>query len=180
MRRNERHDMLTPTPRQVLGPYFLPDSPIRSSVASQGANAIKLTGKVTDTNGKSLSGVVMHFWLASDKGFYDNQDSQGKAFPLDPAQHRLRCRVITDAKGEYSFQFVRPGNYPLGNGQMRPAHVHVLLVRGAGHRQLVTQLYFPDDPYNEHDIPGDDFFQPELLIDFTQGQNDGHFNFVLK
>lgn len=49
----------------------------------------------------------------------------------------------------------------------------------------MTQLYFDDDAQNSHDIPGDDFFQPELALQLapaarTPGVKQvGTYNFVL-
>lgn len=178
---------LPPTPRQVLGPYFLQNSPIRQQMFPDGAAGarIRYSGQVLSTNGKPVAGAVVHIWLADANGSYDNQDAKGGAHPLPPEKHRYRGRVITDANGRYSFECIRPGNYQVGPGAWRPAHIHVR-IDAAGFNKLVTQLYFADDPYNEHDLEGDDFFQPELVAPLqpekpVSGQaQTGTFSFVLE
>lgn len=174
---------LKTTPNQVLGPYFLPNSPLNKNLVIPGetGTVIKIAGRVLDVYGTALSAATVHVWLADPHGHYDNQDEHGDAHPIPPADQKLRGRIITDASGNYDFTALRPGNYPLENGQRRPAHIHVI-VEAAGFKRLVTQLYFTDEPLNQHDLPGDGFFKPELLVPMqadAAGVLVGNFDFVL-
>ena len=46
----------------------------------------------------------------------------------------------------------------------------------AGHAPLTTQLYFPDDPFNE----GDPFIRKSLVIDIEgKDEKRGSYDFVL-
>lgn len=165
----------------------MPNSPKTKNLIPQGATGISLEvrGKVLDTAGAPIKDAVIHVWLADPRGIYDNQDKQGRPLKLPPNQQKLRGQVSTDAQGDYSFRSLRPGNYPLGNGQMRPAHIHIL-IEAPGYKTLITQLYFADDPFNQKDLPGPGFFQPELVIQLKTAAPgaavnlEGEFHFVLE
>lgn len=180
-----------PTPAQVPGPYFLPDSPLSDHLdltpAKTEGNPFEISGQVLSTGGKPLAGATVHVWLADPRGVYDNQDSEGNPVALPPEKHRLRGRVVTDENGSYSFRGLRPGNYALspGGNDYRPGHIHAM-VEAEGYRTLVTQLYFPDDRFNDRDLEGDGFFKPELAVQMQPALPDGKtvqrgtFNLVLK
>ena len=167
-----------PTPEQVLGPYFLPNSPLSKNLdltpAKATGNPFAITGQVVSTDGKLIAGATVHVWLADPQGVYDNQDSKGAPVNLPPDKHRLRGRVVTDARGSYAFQALRPGNYSLspGGDDFRPGHIH-LKVEASGYKTLITQLYFPDDGYNADDLEGDGFFKPELAVHMQPALADG-------
>lgn len=177
---------LSVTPKQVQGPYFLPNAPWRSNLipANMKGQEIAISGKVMATDGTPLSGATVHVWLASPTGHYDNEDAQGNAISIPPSKQVLRGRINTDAAGEYTFVCLRPGNYFLGAGQVRPAHIHVK-VEAPGYKTLITQLYFTDDQFNLKDLPGDEFFQPQLLVPLTPSspqpgvRQTGRFDFVI-
>jgi protocatechuate 3,4-dioxygenase beta subunit len=60
---------------------------------------------------------------------------------------------VTDDEGRFSFLTIRPGAYPWGNhhNAWRPAHIHFSLLGRAFAQRLVTQMYFPDDPFFDFD-----------------------------
>lgn len=180
---------LQATPQQVLGPYFLANSPVLApfdlTAAGGKGDKFELSGQVLGTDGAIISGATVHVWLADTKGVYDNQDAKGNAVNLPPARHRLRGRIVTGADGKYSFKAVRPGCYAIQPGVFRPGHIHIK-IEAAGYQTLVTQLYFQDDDYNDQDLEGDGFFKPELVIHTSPAIPDGKsvqkgvFNFVLE
>lgn len=88
---------------------------------------------------------------------------------------RLRGKLRTDAKGAFMARSVLPGRY-LNGRRYRPAHIHVK-VSAPGHAPLTTQLYFPDDPYND----GDPFIHRSLIVDLSRVRGDAaaRFDFVL-
>jgi catechol 1,2-dioxygenase len=143
---------------------------------------------VLGTDGKAIANATVHIWVADPNGRYDNQDDHGNPIAgLPVASLGLRARIITDARGRYSFKCLRPGNYPLDpqGKDLRPSHIHAR-VDAPGYKTLVTQLYFIDDGWNEHDLPGEDFFQPELVVHTTPALPEpgvtlqGVFNFVIE
>ena len=190
--KTKRSTRFQPTPSQVLGPYFLEGSPLKKSLLDLTAGGtgeqIEVIGQVLSADGNVLSGATVHVWLADENGVYDNQDKDGSPIKIPVSKHRLRGRIVANARGMYRFKFVRPGNYPVGPGtnEVRPSHIH-LKVELQGYKTLVTQLYFQDDAeHNSHDLPGDDFFKPELALNLRPALPDGTtvqratFNLVLE
>ena len=175
------------TPQQVLGPYFLPQSPLQQNLFPSGTKGskIKISGQVLSSDCQPLAGAVLHVWLADPNGDYDNQDAHGNPINIPAAKQVYRGRLLADKNGNFSFNCLRPGNYYDSGAQLwRPAHLHVM-IEASGYTRLVTQLYFQDDAHNTHDIAGDDFFQPELVVQLTPAVavsgsvQSGIFNFVL-
>lgn len=151
----------------------------------------RLTGQVLSTDGTNVPNPTLHVWLADPDGIYDNQDAAGNPLDLPPSQHSYRGRVTAETillSNSYSFTFLRPGNYPIPDEglEARPAHVHVL-VEAEGYSELITQLYFQDDPYNQLDIKRPGFFKPELVVHYVPvttflfaDTQVGVFNFVMR
>ncbi|MFF9350262.1 carbohydrate-binding protein [Streptomyces sp. NPDC014734] len=150
-----------PTHEQIEGPYFKPNSPLRSSLVDASTPGVRLTvsGYVFGRSCKPISGVLLDFWQADTNGAYD---MNGFAF---------RGHQFTDQSGAFSLTTIVPGLYP---GRTR--HIHVK-VQAPGSRILTTQLYFPDEPRNNTDM----LFDPALLMnvrDIGSGR-EGTFDFVL-
>ena len=146
-----------PTPPQIAGPFFLPQSPERSSLIDTGmtASRMRLRGQVLDTGCKPVPGALIDFWQCDDKGEYDNQG------------YRLRGHQFTNNVGQFVLETLVPGAYP-----GRTPHLHVRVQRKGG-PVLTTQLYLPGRPGNSDDF----LFDPRLLIE-ARGQ-DYFFSFVL-
>ncbi len=175
------------TPSQVEGPYFIANSTQKRKLYPTGVNgsALTISGQVLDQNGTPLASAQVSIWLADPQGRYDNQEDNGDPKPITVAQQVYRGRVITDKSGNYAFDCLRPGNYFDDGWQLwRPAHIH-LKAEAKGYKDLTTQLYFDDDAQNPHDIPGDDFFLPELALQLAPAipavgvVQKGTFNLVL-
>jgi protocatechuate 3,4-dioxygenase beta subunit len=134
------------TEASIEGPYYRSGAPDRTDLTEPGMAGVPLTieGRVSTIGCKTpLANVELDLWQANHAGHYDNDGSM-------PAGHLLlRGKVRTDDDGRYRVKTIVPGRYLNGN-QYRPAHIHVKL-RAAGYALLTTQLYFPDDPYNEID-----------------------------
>ena len=131
------------TTTDILGPYYRPDSPLRSNLIVKGEEGIPV----------ELSGIICHkdcispyknakieLWHCSSKGVYDNTS----------AAYKNRGTVYTDDKGRYSFKTVLPVPYDIGNGKFRPAHFH-MMISAAGYQPLITQLYFSGDVHIAED-----------------------------
>ena len=113
-----------PTPPDVLGPYYEPDAPVRTSVGS----GYVLTGAVLATGScEPIPDARIEFWLANPEGEYDDAH---------------RATVPAGAGGTYRFE----SNVPVSYGG-RPPHIHVR-VTAPGYRELVTQHY-PEDGQTE-------------------------------
>jgi protocatechuate 3,4-dioxygenase beta subunit len=173
------------TPAQVLGPYYLPNSPQQSKLFPDGATGheIHIEGQVMHPDLDPAAGAVLEVWLADPDGRYDNQDDSGDAHNIPQDKMVYRGSIVCDAEGYYSFQCLRPGNYfndgPGDAALWRPAHIHVKI------GDWIGQVYFEDDPQDYHDLKGPGFFQPSLVVMLTPASpvpgkvQRGIFNFVV-
>jgi catechol 1,2-dioxygenase len=108
-----------PTQPDMLGPFYEPNAPVRSSVGS----GYVLTGAVLSADGcEPVRDARIEFWLANPRGEYDDAH---------------RATVFAGERGRYRFE----SNVPVSYGG-RPPHIHVR-VTAPGYRDLVTQHY-PD------------------------------------
>jgi len=147
------------TPRQTEGPYYLPRSPLKASLRADAPGApLVLQGYVLDTRCRPLPGAWLDLWHADASGAYDNHG------------FRLRGHQFADAGGRYRFETIVPGLYP---GRTR--HFHLKLRAAGARRELVTQLYFPDEPENARDA----LFRRELLLRIDLAAGVARFDFVL-
>lgn len=150
-----------PTPDQMEGPYFKPNSPPRTNLVTPGTAGTRLTvsGYVFGRNCVPLPGVLLDFWQADNAGAYDM------------AGYAFRGHQFTDATGAFSLRTIVPGLYP---GRTR--HIHVK-AQAPGEPVLTTQLYFPGEPRNSTDA----LFDPALLMNVrgAGGGKEGSFDFVL-
>ncbi|MGH2856984.1 MAG: protocatechuate 3,4-dioxygenase subunit beta [Solirubrobacteraceae bacterium] len=108
-------------------------------------------GRVFDTEGKPLRHTLVEVWQANSAGRYLHRWDRWPA-PLDP-NFSGAGRCLTDSAGRYRFTTIKPGPYPWGNhyNAWRPAHIHFSLMGRAFTQRLVTQMYFPGDPFFPYD-----------------------------
>ena len=117
---------LVPTAEMTLGPFFPREfAQGANDLAGDVANAIEITGRVTELDGKPLDNLVLEIWQADAAGRVDNPDFLGWG------------RAATDAKGEYRFRTVLPGALP-----GRAPHINFLILYSGLMRQLQTTLFF--------------------------------------
>src|ERR671913_2361538 len=106
-----------PTQPDMLGPFYEPGAPVRTSVGS----GYVLSGAVlAAAECKPIRNARIEFWLANSRGEYDDAH---------------QASVFADERGEYLFK----SNVPVSYGG-RPPHIHVR-VRAPGYEELVTQHY---------------------------------------
>ena len=116
----------------TLGPFFPPEfAQGVNDLAPGAAEAIEITGRVTELDGKPLDNVVLEIWQADPDGRFDNPKFGGWG------------RAATDAHGEYRFRTLRPGAVP-----GRAPHINFLVLYSGLMRQLQTVMFFAssDDP----------------------------------
>ncbi|HZK32793.1 MAG TPA: protocatechuate 3,4-dioxygenase subunit beta [Corynebacterium sp.] len=104
-------------------------------------------GRVLGWDGKPVPDTLIEVWQANSAGRYRHKNDSWPA-PLDPHFNGV-ARTLTDTNGNYSFYTVMPGAYPWGNhhNAWRPAHIHFSLYGRQFGERLVTQMYFPNDPF---------------------------------
>jgi protocatechuate 3,4-dioxygenase beta subunit len=151
-----------PTPPATAGPFFTPNSPLRTSLREKGVPGVPivLTGHVVSRGCEPVAGAMLDFWHADGDGEYDNEG------------FRCRGHQFADAGGRFRLESVVPGLYP---GRTRHFHVKVQAPRRG--RVLTTQLFFPNEPRNQRD----GIFRPDLLmaVDPAGEMKQARFNFVL-
>jgi protocatechuate 3,4-dioxygenase alpha subunit len=119
---------LVPTAEMTLGPFFPREFAAgMNDLAPAAADAIEITGRVTELDGKPLDNLVLEIWQA---------DSRGR---LDSASFAGWGRAATDAQGHYRFRTILPGAV-----SGRAAHVNFLVLYSGLMRQLQTAMFFDD------------------------------------
>jgi protocatechuate 3,4-dioxygenase beta subunit len=164
------------TPPQTPGPFYPgeshflhPDSDLTTipghSARAQG-QVVYLQGQVLDQLCRPVPGATVEIWQACASGRYNNPNDPNTA-PLDP-HFKYWAEAVTDANGRYSFKTIIPGAYPADVGWIRPPHIHFKVSR-LGYRELVTQMYFKGNEYNDRDLILQDIAQSErasVIVDF--------------
>jgi catechol 1,2-dioxygenase len=169
------------TESTVLGPFYVPGSPLReygANIAAElGAGVPALVhGRVLDLHGEPIAGAEVDVWQNGDDQLYAVQR------PEAPEDH-LRGRFITREDGSYAFVAVRPTPYPIpddgpvgrmlevtGRHPWRPAHVH-MIIRAEGYRTLTTHVFDVDSKYLDSDAVF--AVKPSLTRQFvTHGPDD--------
>jgi catechol 1,2-dioxygenase len=101
----------------MLGPFYEPDAPVRTSVG----RGYLLSGTVLGAaECKPIPNARIEFWLANSRGDYDDAH---------------RATVFAEERGRYRLE----SNVPVSYGG-RPPHIHVR-VTAPGYEELVTQHY---------------------------------------
>ena len=153
------------TASDVEGPMYTVEPPFRKKIyeeyegISPDDDVLFVRGAVTSTSGAPLPEAIIDVWQTGPSGGYDVWDES-------QPEGNFRGRIRPEADGSYEFQTMLPRPYtvptqgPVGRyldavGQhpWRPAHIH-FKVTAPGHRTLITQVFFPDDPYLENDTIG--------------------------
>ena len=149
------------TPSTTAGPFYKPESPLRSdlTVGEVSGTRLRVGGHVVDRSCRPIANAIVELWQADGNGEYDNSG------------HRLRGYQRTDAQGRWSFTTIFPAPYP---GRTR--HVHFKVQR-AGGAVLTTQLFFPGEPGNQRDR----LFRTQLLFDVANSGSErlGRYDFVI-
>lgn len=110
---------------------------------------VAIAGRVLDGDGKPVNDAAVELWQANSHGRYASpEDTQDK--PLESA-FRGYGRSLTNDAGEFRFRTIKPGRVPGPQGRMQAPHLNVTIFMRGLLKQLVTRVYFPDDPANADD-----------------------------
>jgi len=141
---------LLTTPSQTVGPYLRIGFTALAvdAIASARAPGERLTieGRVVDGDGKPVNDAVIEIWQADAGGKYAAAGNAAAAAPF-----RGFGRIMTDPNGAFRFATVKPGSVPGPNGAMQAPHLVVTVFMRGLLKQLLTRIYFPDDPANASD-----------------------------
>src|SRR4029079_305517 len=124
------------------------------------ADVLIVGGRVTSAGGgEPLPEAIVDVWQTGPDGASAIWDERQPAF-------NFRGKIRPDADGNYAIQTMLPKPYTVptdgptgryleavGQHPGRPAHIH-FKVTAPGHRPLVTQVFFPGDPYLDDDTIG--------------------------
>jgi catechol 1,2-dioxygenase len=149
------------TESTVLGPFYVPGSPVREYGANLAAEDEAGTpafvhGHVRDTAGRPIAGAELDVWQNGADELYAVQR------PEAPEDH-LRGRLHSRDDGSYAFIGVRPVPYAIphdgpvgrmleatGRHPWRPAHIH-MIVRADGYRTVTTHIFDGASEYLDSD-----------------------------
>ena len=162
----ERTITLPRTPPQILGPFYpFMLTPTDSGDLTGGGQAkgtvLYLSGRILAADGSVVAGAKVEIWQANAVGRYAHPNDDNLAAELDEKFNGFAV-TTTDRQGRYAFKTVRPAAYPAAPGRWRPAHIHFSVT--AKYEQLVTQMYFKGDQYNETDSWLNSASRKDLLI----------------
>ena len=138
---------------QTIGPYLrigLEWMQIED-LAPQGVagQRMRIEGRIVDADGRPVNDAAVELWQANSHGKYASpEDLQDK--PLEPA-FRGYGRSLTDDSGAFRFRTIKPGRVPGPDGKLQAPHLVITIFMRGLLKQLVTRVYFPDDPSNADD-----------------------------
>jgi catechol 1,2-dioxygenase len=143
------------TEPDIIGPFYRFGAPFQTQLAgpNEPGERLIISGKVYSSDCRSrLPNTLIEIWQANKAGAYDT-DKPGNF--TERGDFHLRAMMLTDQQGNYEFETIMPGTYPIRPnvpglekyaGLTRPAHIH-FRVSESLHVPLTTQLYFKEDPH---------------------------------
>jgi protocatechuate 3,4-dioxygenase alpha subunit len=141
------------TTSQTIGPYLRIglEWMVIEDVAPKGiaGERVAIEGRVIDGDGKAVNDAAVEIWQANSQGKYASpEDPHGK--PVEPG-FRGYGRSLTDDGGNFRFRTIKPGRVPGPDGKLQAPHLSVTVFMRGLLKQLLTRMYFPDDPANADD-----------------------------
>lgn len=136
----------TPTTTDILGPFYRPNSPLRTNLrlANSNGTPIVLKGHIFKEDGKTpINNALVEIWHCDENEVYDNTSDE----------YKYRGGQKTKADGKYEFKSILPVPYkadPKDESSWRPAHIH-MRVSVPNQQDLITQLYFKNGKYVDTD-----------------------------
>ena len=126
----------------------------RIAPTSEPGEPLIVSGRVFGADGKPREGVIVYAYQTDANGIY--------RVPTPPrstsSNHHgpLRGWAVSDSQGRYTFDTIRPANYP---NTTIPAHVHMHVIERGCATYFIDELVFTDDPK----------LTPELIKQMNQG-----------
>ena len=101
-----------------------------------------VSGVVVAADGSVVPGASIYAYQTDAEGYY------GVKPVSDSSNPRLRVLLRSGAKGDWSFETIRPGSYPASRA---PGHIH-FEVAAAGFAPRVFEIVFEGDPFVTADM----------------------------
>jgi protocatechuate 3,4-dioxygenase, alpha subunit len=176
---------LLPAPSQTSGPFLsigLLREHIGSSVVpDDDPRAIRIRGRLLDGNGDAVPDGMIEIWQANAAGRYAHPEDARTDIALEEGFLGFgRSGTVDD--GWFEFVTVKPGRVPAPDGELQAPHLVVLVFARGLLKQLVTRLYFPDEPEaNASDPVLSELDESERATLIAQGADGGlHFDIYLQ
>ena len=141
-------------------------APARGDLAGYGdkraiGQLILVRARVVDEDGAPVPGAVVEIWHCNAAGKYIHPNDSNDA-PADPNFYGA-ARVTAGDGGLVQLRTIKPGAYPVpdSGGWWRPPHIHFSVWGRVWLSRLVTQMFFQDEPLNEHDAILNAIREPE-------------------
>ncbi len=150
----QHRDRRKESPSQTAGPYvhigctpnfsgisdlYATDLGATMKTGSVHGTEITLTGKVYDGSGTPLKDALVEIWQADAAGLFPGMEG---ADPNFTGWGRSPCDLDT---GAFTFETVKPGQVPLGDGQSQAPHISLWIVARGINLGLNTRAYFADE-----------------------------------
>jgi len=134
---------LQATTSQTVGPYLhiglawlITENLAQTGV---GGERISIEGRVLDGDGNPVNDALVEIWQADADGRYAAKGFRGFG------------RSATDDKGGFRFHTIKPGRVAGPAGKLQAPHIAVNVFMRGLLKQLVTRIYFADEPANAGD-----------------------------
>jgi protocatechuate 3,4-dioxygenase alpha subunit len=138
---------------QTIGPYLRIglEWMVIEDLAPAGAagERVRIEGRVIDADGKPVNDAAVEIWQANAHGRYASPEDS-RDVPLERG-FRGYGRSLTDDTGAFRFRTIKPGRVPGPESKLQAPHLLVTVFMRGLLKQLVTRMYFPDDPSNADD-----------------------------
>lgn len=145
---------LVPTASQTAGPFVHLGLTLNGSVACLAGTGVqgepvRLRCRLTDGDGAPVPDAVIEIWQANSLGKYQHpEDTQPK--PDDPDCFGFG-RLAVSEDGTCTFDTIKPGRVPGPGDATQAPHLNLSIFARGLLKQLVTRVYFADDPANSED-----------------------------
>ncbi|HET9149606.1 MAG TPA: protocatechuate 3,4-dioxygenase subunit alpha [Alphaproteobacteria bacterium] len=147
--------MAKQSPSQTVGPFFayglVPEPYGRKGIASNvlAANGvegehIRIEGRVLDGKGEPVNDALIEIWQANAHGRYRHARDARDGVPLDPGFTGFG-RAMTDDKGVFRFETVKPGRVPGGGNAWQAPHIGVTVLARGMPNHAYSRIYFSDE-----------------------------------
>jgi len=140
------------TPSQTVGPFFsIGLDWMNRSVLAEGSagERVAIKGRVLDGDGQPVPDAVLEIWQADAEGHYHHPEHAPSQ--NDSARFLGFGRIPTDDRGQFSFTTIKPGPVHGPEGKSQAPHLQISVFMRGLLKQLVTRMYFPDEPLNASD-----------------------------
>lgn len=146
-------DSVPATASHTVGPFFHLGlgALITTTLAGPEVPGERVTieGRVLDGDGVPVSDALIEIWQADSRGVYAHPEDP-RSVP-GPRAFMGFGRTSTGDDGTFRFTTVKPGPIPGPGHTVQAPHLVALVFMRGLLKQLLTRLYFPNDPLNEAD-----------------------------